>query len=158
MSPSLWVRLADAVPTIRYVKAEGTPQGTTLTETLRQSAGKLAVFCGWGGLGMLDALERGAAGSMPAPNFTRVFAEVQRLYEDGRQDDASNLFHQNLPFILWAMQSVDFSVRSAKEEPRRRGIFTSAYQRQPAVALDEISLRQLDRWIDDRLAAGVRRS
>src|SRR5829696_1020969 len=151
MGPALWARLAEAVPTIQYVKAEGTPQGATLTETIRQSDGKLAVFCGWGGLGMLDAMERGAAGSMPAPNFTRVFAEVQFLYKSGRVDDASNLFHRELPFILWAMQSLDFSVKSAKEELRRRGIFRTALQRQPAVGLDEIALGQLDRWIDARL-------
>jgi 4-hydroxy-tetrahydrodipicolinate synthase len=151
MGPALWVRLAEAVPTIRYVKAEGTPQGITLSETIRQSEGRLAVFCGWGGLGMLDAMERGAAGSMPAPNFTRVFADVQRHYEDGRTTEASNLFDRELPFILWAMQSVDFSVKSAKEELRRRGIFHSAHQRQPAVGLDEMSLRQLSRLIDARL-------
>ena len=102
-------------------------------KSFHEVRGKLAVFCGWGGLGMLDAMERGAAGSMPAPNFTRVFAEVQFLYESGRVDDASNLFHRELPFILWAMQSLDFSVKSAKEELRRRGIFRTALQRQPAV-------------------------
>lgn len=152
MGPPLWTRLADAVPTIRYVKAEGTPQGVTLSETVRQSAGRLEVFCGWGGLGMLDALERGAAGSMPAPNFTRVFADVQSHYEQGRIGDASNLFQRELPFILWTMQSIDFSVRSAKEELRRRGILATARQRQPAIPLDEVSLRQLERWIDRRLA------
>jgi 4-hydroxy-tetrahydrodipicolinate synthase len=152
MGPALWSKLAAAVPNIKYVKAEGTPQGATLTETLGQSEGRLAVFCGWGGLGMLDAMERGAAGSMPAPNFTQVFAEVQRLYEDGQIDGASDLFHSELPFILWAMQSLDFSVKSAKEELKRRGIFNTALQRQPAITLDEIALGQLTRWINARLA------
>jgi dihydrodipicolinate synthase/N-acetylneuraminate lyase len=145
------------VPTIRYVKAEGTPQGATLSETLRQGDGRLDVFCGWGGLGMLDAMQRGAAGSMPAPNFTRIFAEVQRLYELGRHDDASNLFHLELPFILWAMQSLDFSVKSAKEELRRLGILATSHQRQPAVALDVVSQLQLNRWIEARLASETTR-
>jgi len=153
MGPPLWARLAAAVPTIRYVKAEGTPQGMTLTETLRQSGGALAVFCGWGGLGMLDALERGAAGSMPAPNFTHLFAEVQRQYEAGDPAGAADRFHRGLPFVLWTMQSIDFSVRAAKEELRRRGIIASAHQRQPALALDGVSLGQLARWLDDKLAA-----
>jgi 2-keto-3-deoxy-L-arabinonate dehydratase len=151
MGPALWTRLAEAVPTIRYVKAEGTPQGVTLTETIRQSGGKLEVFCGWGGMGMLDAMRRGAAGSMPAPNFTRIFADVQRLHEEGRTGDAGNLFHGELPFILWTTQSVDYSVASAKEELRRRGIFSSATVRQPAVALDDESRQQLNEWIDARL-------
>lgn len=154
MSPALWARLAETVPTIRYVKAEGTPQGPTLSQTLELSAGKLAVFCGWGGLGMLDALERGAAGSMPAPNTTRLFAEVQRLHESGDIAGAAARFQAELPFLLWTMQAVDYSVRAAKEELVRRGVFRTAHQRQPAATLDDVSLRQLERWLDVRAATG----
>ncbi|MEA2512331.1 MAG: 2-keto-3-deoxy-L-arabinonate dehydratase [Thermomicrobiales bacterium] len=147
MGPALWARLSAEVPTIRYVKVEGTPQGTTISEAIRQSDGRLAVFCGWGGLGMIDALERGCAGSMPAPNFTRVFAEIQGQYEAGDVAGAEGAFAGELPFLLWAMQSVDYSVATAKEAFRRRGIFTSAHQRQPAAGLDEVSRGQLDRWL-----------
>ena len=152
MSPVLWASLARDVETIRYVKAEGTPQGKTLSDTLEQGEGRLAVFCGWGGLGMIDAMGRGAAGSMPAPNFTRLFAEVQSLYEAGEHAAAAERFATELPFVLWAMQSIDFSVAAAKRELHRRGVFTTANLRQPAVALDEISLAQLDAFIDARLA------
>lgn len=151
MSPGLWVRLAETVPTIRYVKAEGTPQGPTLSQTREMGGGKLAVFCGWGGLGMLDALERGAVGSMPAPNTTRLFAEVQRLFEAGDVAGATARFNAELPFLLWTMQSVDYSVRAAKEELVRRGIFRTAHQRQPAATLDTVSLGQLSRWLDARV-------
>jgi 4-hydroxy-tetrahydrodipicolinate synthase len=146
--------MAEAIPTLRYVKVEGTPQGTTISETLRLAGDRLAVFCGWGGLGIIDALERGAAGSMPAPNFTRLFAEIQTRYDAGDQAGASRCFQAELPFVLWAMQSIDHSVASAKEELRRRGIFTSAQQRQPAAGLDEIARGQLGRFLDGRLASG----
>jgi 2-keto-3-deoxy-L-arabinonate dehydratase len=148
MSPTLWAKLAEAVPTIRYVKTEGMPQGRTISDTIRLSSGRLGVFCGWGGLGAIDAFERGAVGSMPAPNFTRLLAEIQRLFEEKRADEAEARFKDALPYVLWAMQSIDFSVASAKNELVRRGVFGSAYQRQPAVALDDISLNQLERWID----------
>jgi 4-hydroxy-tetrahydrodipicolinate synthase len=151
MNPAFWVRLVDAAPNIRYVKAEGTPQGVTLSETIRQSEGRLSVFCGWGGLGLLDALERGAAGSMPAMNFTRLFRDVQECYESGSITEAVNLFHRELPYIVWTMQSVDFSVKAAKEELRRRGVIESSHVRQPAAALDAISLGQLERWIAPRV-------
>lgn len=154
MGPALWARLAQAVSTIQYVKAEGTPQGVTLTQTIEQSDGKLAVFCGWGGLGMMDAMERGSAGSMPAANFTRIFADVQRIYEEGNPGEAAARFHAELPFILWAMQSIDFSVRASKEEMRQRGIIKSSHQRQPFGVLDDASNRQLQAFIDARLAAG----
>ena len=152
MSPALWARMAEHVPLLRYVKVEGTPQGTTISETLRLTDGRLAVFCGWGGLGILDALERGAAGSMPAPNFTRLFAEIQTRYEARDGAGAAKLFRAELPFVLWAMQSIDHSVASAKEDLRRRGVFASAHQRQPAARLDGIARGQLARFLDQRLA------
>ena len=83
MSPALWARMAEATPGLRYIKAEGTPQGPTISETLRLCGDRVGVFCGWGGLSLLDALERGAIGNMPAPNFTRFFADVQRLLGGG---------------------------------------------------------------------------
>lgn len=153
MGPALWARLAAEAPAIRYVKAEGTPQGGTLSATIAQSGGALAVFCGWGGLGMLDALERGAAGSMPAPNFTRVFVEVQSIWEAGDVASATDRFHAELPFILWTMQSVDYSVRAAKEELVRRGVFRTARQRQPFAELDGVSLGQLERWLTARVGS-----
>src|ERR687893_1089124 len=88
MAPALWARMAEATPGLRYIKAEGTPQGPTISETLRLCGDRVGVFCGWGGLSLLDALERGAIGNMPAPNFTRFFADVQRFWEAGERERA----------------------------------------------------------------------
>ena len=151
MSPVLWARLAGEMPNLRYVKVEGMPQSTTISDSLRLAAGRLAVFCGWGGLGILDALERGAAGSMPAPNFTRLFADIQTRYETGDLAGAAAIFAAELPFLLWTMQSIDHSVAAAKGELRRRGIFASAHQRQPAARLDSIARAQLARFVDARV-------
>ena len=160
MAPPLWARMAKAIPTLAAVKVEGTPQGATISETRHlaiapagsRGDGRLAVFCGWGGLGILDALERGAAGSMPAPNFTRLFAEIQTRWEAADEAGAAARFQAELPFLLWTMQSVDHSVAAAKEELRRRGVVASAHQRRPAVALDEIARGQLARFLDARPA------
>src|ERR687897_3559852 len=132
MSPALWARMAEATPGLRYVKAEGTPQGPTISEALRLCGDRVGVFCGWGGLSLLDALERGAVGNMPAPNFTRFYADVQRLWEAGDRAVAEDLFERGVPFAMWTMQSIDHSVTAAKEELRRRGIIGSARLRQPA--------------------------
>ena len=152
MSPALWARMADATPGLRYIKAEGTPQGPTISETLRLCGNRVGVFCGWGGLSLLDALERGAAGNMPAPNFTRFFADVQRLWESDDRERAEQLFDRGVPFAMWTMQSIDHSVTAAKVELHRRGVIASARLRQPALALDDIARGQLARFIDRRLA------
>jgi 4-hydroxy-tetrahydrodipicolinate synthase len=152
MAPPLWARMAEAIPGLRYIKAEGTPQGMSISETLRLCGDRVAVFCGWGGLSLLDALERGAVGSMPAPNFTRYFADVQRLWEAGDQNQAEELFDRGVPFAMWTMQTIDHSVTAAKVELQRRGVIASSRLRQPALELDSIALGQLSRFVDRRLA------
>src|SRR5918993_1414859 len=151
MLPALWARMARNISGFRYVKAEGTPQGPTISETVRLCGEQVAVFCGWGGLSLLDGLERGAVGNMPAPNFTRFFADVQRLWEEGDRVRAEELFDRGVPFVMWTMQSIDHSVTSAKIELHRRGVIASARLRQPALALDDIAHGQLARFVDRRL-------
>ena len=152
MSPALWARMAETISGFRYVKAEGTPQGPTISETVRLCGEQVAVFCGWGGLSLLDGLERGAVGNMPAPNFTRFFADVQRLWEAGDREQAERLFERGVPFAMWTMQTIDHSVTSAKVELHRRGIIASPRLRQPALTLDDVALAQLARFLDRRLA------
>lgn len=147
MTAQLWATLADRAPEIQYVKAEGTPQGPTLTAAMEQSGGKLSVFCGWGGLGMLDAMERGAAGSMPAPNFTRLYTDIQRLWERGDIAMATDKFNAALPFLLWSMQTLDYSVITAKTALHRLGVLADTTLRQPAATLDPVLAGQLDRFI-----------
>jgi len=151
MGPALWAKLAAEATLIQYVKVEGTPQGPALSGAIAASAGRLAVFCGWGGLSILDALERGAVGSMPAPNVTRLFAEIQDRFAAGDIATAEAAFAAELPFLLWSMQTVDHSVLAAKEELRRRGVIATSHRRQPALALDDVALGQLGRFLDARL-------
>jgi 2-keto-3-deoxy-L-arabinonate dehydratase len=152
MSPALWARMAEATPGLRYVKAEGSPQGPTISATVRLCGVQVSVFCGWGGLSLLDGLERGAVGNMPAPNFTRLFADVQRLWESGDREQAERLFERGVPFAMWTMQTIDHSVTAAKVELHRRGIIASARIRQPALNLDDVAQGQLARFLDRRLA------
>jgi 2-keto-3-deoxy-L-arabinonate dehydratase len=151
MAPSLWVRIAEATAGLRYIKAEGTPQGPTISEALRLCGERVGVFCGWGGLSLLDALERGAIGNMPAPHFTRFFADVLRRWEAGDREHAEQLFDRGVPFVMWSMQSIDHSVTAAKVELHCRGVIASPHLRQPALPLDEIAFGQLSRFIDRRI-------
>jgi len=152
MAPALWARIAEATAGLRYIKAEGTPQGPTISEALRLCGDRVGVFCGWGGLSLLDALERGAIGNMPAPNFTRFFADVQRFWETSDREHAEQLFDRGVPYVMWSMQSIDHSVTAAKVELHRGGVIASPRLRQPALTLDEIAHSQLSRFIDRRLA------
>ncbi len=88
-----------------------------------------------------------------ALGLTRYFDEIQTFWEAGDHAAAEARFQSELPFVLWAMQSLDFSVATAKEELRRRGVIANARQLAPSSALDSISQAQLARFIDQRLAS-----
>ncbi len=151
MTPAFWAQLAEDASLIQYVKVEGNPQGPPISGAIAASTGKLAIFCGWGGLSIIDALERGAVGSMPAPNVTRLFSDIQSRFLAGDVAEAERLFAAELPFLLWSMQTVDHSVFAAKEELRRRGVIATNHRRQPALELDQIAVGQLGRFLDARL-------
>ncbi|MEZ4531896.1 MAG: dihydrodipicolinate synthase family protein [Thermomicrobiales bacterium] len=151
MSPALWVQIHRQAKNVCYVKAEGTPQGATISAALAESDGQLRVFCGWGGLGILDALERGAVGSMPAANFTSVFARIHAAWDSGNRTAAVDLLNGALPYSVWAMQSLDHSVTAAKRELKRRGVIANDRLRQPTTPLDSVGVAQLEQWIDSIL-------
>jgi 4-hydroxy-tetrahydrodipicolinate synthase len=140
MSAPFLVGIHQQHPTISHVKLEGTPAGPKTSDLLALSSGSLDVLAGWGGLSFWDGLERGACGCMPAPNFGPALARVYDLYTSGAKGQAWAAFNAVVPFITWSMQSVDLSVWTAKESYRRRGIFQSAYQRDP-VALPDAVMR-----------------
>jgi 2-keto-3-deoxy-L-arabinonate dehydratase len=150
MSAALWERMAAAIPAMQYVKIEGTPQGHVISETIARCGDRLGVFCGWGGLSILDALERGSVGSMPAANFTREFAAIQQRWEADDRESAEEIFDAVAPFVMWSMQSIDFSVATTKEEFRRLELIASNHQRGPAFRLDEVARGQLARFLDRR--------
>lgn len=158
MNPALWIEIAQQAKNQISIKAEGTPQGETISATLAQSDGRLQVFCGWGGLGIIDVLERGSIGSMPAVNFTGVFSRIHAHWNAGDRETANQVLDDALPFAVWAMQSLDHSVTSAKRDLKRRGIFPNERLRQPFSVLDEIGSAQLDRWIDAVLAKSMDQS
>lgn len=145
--PNVWQALAEAVPALVALKLEGVPQGPAITAARTIGDGRLRIYSGWGGVGILDALERGADGTMPAPNFTRFFADLYDLWESGRREEAAMRYSAALPFLVWTMQSIDYSVAAAKEELVRLGVIASAIQRAPTIALDGVARFQLQRFL-----------
>ena len=54
-------------------------------EALREQSGdRLAMLVGWGGIGFIEALERGAVGCMPGADAIGPMAQVYERYMAGR--------------------------------------------------------------------------
>jgi len=82
------VELADAVPSIRYVKEETMPSGHRISELLAAAGNRLdGVFGGSGGRCLVDELQRGACGLMSGCHL--VDAQV-KVYEISKNKKNKN--------------------------------------------------------------------
>jgi 4-hydroxy-tetrahydrodipicolinate synthase len=134
--------LARAVDGIRYVKEETQPSGHRITALASEAGDRVhAVFGGAGARYVIDELQRGATGTMPACEVTEVHVQMLARYSRGDIGGARDLFERTLPLL--SMQAV-FRWRLTKAVLLRRGLIASDHVRAPGPALDPWDQRELD--------------
>jgi 4-hydroxy-tetrahydrodipicolinate synthase len=135
-------QLAHEVPGIRYVKEEAAPSGQRITRLSELAGGSLdAVFGGAGARYVIDELVRGARGTMPACEVTELHVRMLAAFDEGREQDARDLFERTLPLL--SMQA-NFRWRLTKAVLQRRGLIDSTYVRAPGPELDRYDRLELD--------------
>ena len=141
------VALLRAVPGLAYVKEENLPGGQRITTILREAPDTLrGVFGGAGGRYIIDELQRGAVGAMPACELTELHVALFEAFQRGDTAAARELYRRSLPLLTF--QSV-FRMNMTKEILQRRGIISSARVRVGAVALDEHDQAELGTLLDE---------
>jgi 4-hydroxy-tetrahydrodipicolinate synthase len=139
--PDVIKKLMDEVPQIAYVKEETAPGGQRITKLLSDPPAALqGVFGGAGGRYIMDELNRGAIGAMPACEVTELHVRIFDTYQSGDVDGARALYNRSLPLLTF--QAV-FRMDMTKEVLKRRGIIGSAHVRVGSVALDELDQAEL---------------
>lgn len=147
MPPAFLIELARRAPNIRYVKIEGLSAGRSISVVVEALGPGFGVLCGWGGLGLLDALRRGACGCMPGADFAPALVAVYEAFEGGQVEQAQNLFDRLLPLLSFAAQSLDRFVIIAKTILARQGIITTSTLREPFAPLDDIEHAEMERLL-----------
>jgi 4-hydroxy-tetrahydrodipicolinate synthase len=129
---------------IRYVKEEVTPSGQRMTALLGAAGEAIwGVFGGQNGLWMLNELDRGSCGNMPAAGLVDVHVRIYELHREGRRDDAERLHARLLPLLVLGSQH---GVAFAKELLWRRDVIRTKMVRDPqAPPLDQHDLADLER-------------
>lgn len=140
-----------AVKAIRYVKEEAMPCGQRIAALLNCSelAGARhfgGVLGGAGARYLLDELERGAIGTMPACELTDIHVAMVRAWRAGDRTRARQLYNRSLPLLNF--QAV-FRWAMTKEVLRRRGIIDSAHVRAPGPRLDAQDQAELGIMLDE---------
>lgn len=130
-------QLFDEIESFEAIKVEVAPAGAKYSAVLAATGGRIHVSCGWGLGQMIEALDRGVqAFTTTAVNlpFVRVFD----LYEQGRREEARDLFDRLAPFLIWCQQHIDISIHFLKQYCVAVGVFATNAVREPIHAYDEI--------------------
>ena len=148
MPTQFLARLAGELPAVRYFKIETPNAPWKIAQLLRAAEGAVdGVFGGMNGATLMQELDLGACGTMPAASLPDVFARVCRLHREGRRAEAVALYDRHLPLI-------DFEARLAgrnttKELLALGGVIALAHVREPGpVRLDETARAALLRLVE----------
>lgn len=146
LSAGVIAQMADQCPNIRYVKLEAQP-AWPLMEALKDQVGdRLKMLVGWGGIGFIEALERGAVGCMPGADAIAPMKQVYERYVAGDIDGARAIYAAILPVLTAKGGNLQSFIQSAKHLLVRAGAIEHATVRQPVTPIDDQSLRELDTW------------
>ena len=137
------MQMAKANPQFAYVKEEVAPVAHRIREYASSGVMK-GIFSGSAGRNLLDELSHGAAGTMPACQFTDVSVQVYNLAAQGEIPEARAIFEKLLPMInLEEIYGLPFM----KEVLVRRSVFKTAKLRGVAGGgLDDLDRRELEEW------------
>lgn len=109
--------------------------------------GEMVIFNGRGGLELPDNLLAGCAGMIPAPDCADLQIALFRAYEAGDMAAVERLYARALPYIVFAMQSLDVAIFYGKRMfARRAGIDNAGGYRVPQLKAEPFFDVALERW------------
>jgi 4-hydroxy-tetrahydrodipicolinate synthase len=143
LSNATLLELNRRCPNIRLLKAEG----PAISVGELTANGTMAVFGGRNGLELVSTLRAGAAGNVPAPEFTRELVRVYALATSGKPGDldrARELHSRVLPAIVLVNHNLLTQVGLGKRVLARRMGLGEVFDRAPAQVPSSFALKELD--------------
>jgi dihydrodipicolinate synthase/N-acetylneuraminate lyase len=148
ISPDVFLKLYDSLPNAEFIKVETQPPGRYVSQLIDGSQGRLKSLVGYAGVQMPDVLSRGAVGIQPGCSFAEIYIELWKLWQVDKT--AFLVLHNKLlPYISYWMQSVELIIKAEKVILKQRGIIASDYCRNPAYALDQHELNQINQFMTE---------
>ena len=142
--------ILEAHPSIVMVKHEDWPGLQKITD-LRQAESdgrrRTSILCGNAGVFLTEEMQRGADGAMTGFPYPEMMIGVCRLSDQGRFDDAQDLFDAYLPLMRYEQQPV-LGLAVRKYILMRRGAIASAAQRRPGASLSKIATVEVEKLIE----------
>lgn len=147
LNANAMAELATGNESLTYIKEETLPSGPAITSLLATDSPHLkAVFGGGGARYIIDELDRGALGAMPAVELTDLHVAIWDAHKCGDHPRARELYRLSLPLLV--SQAV-YRMRFTKYLLKKRGIADALHVRAPLPELDEFTQRDIDLMLSD---------
>ncbi|WP_405398686.1 dihydrodipicolinate synthase family protein [Maribacter sp. Asnod2-G09] len=142
------LEIVSSNPSITYIKEETLPSGPRITSLLKNSIPHLiGIFGGGGARYIIDELNRGAIGALPAAEITDLHVALFKSYKNGDYDTARRLYRLSLPLLT---AQVIYRTRLTKYVLYKRGIITNMqHVRAPITKLEEQAMKDINNMLED---------
>ena len=108
-----------------------------IVEILESTNGNVQVLEGWGGMYLLEGIEAGICGAMPALGVADVLQQVFDLAVDGDRTAAMDRFEQVLPYLVFSLQNMELLLQMEKKLLVRRSLLRHDTVRQATLTPDK---------------------
>ena len=123
------------MPAIRYVKEEGVPSGPKISALVEHVGKEFAGVIGGGGARyLIEELDRGVIGTMPAIELLDLPVALLAAYAAGKRDRAVEIYERSLPLLLI---QAPYRMRMTKLILKHRGIIADDTCREPLPSMDD---------------------
>ncbi|MBW6480965.1 MAG: dihydrodipicolinate synthase family protein [Bacteroidales bacterium] len=144
---SLIIDLFEQVEIFRCLKIEVIPAGIKYSRMLDLTNGCLHVSGGWAVTQMIEGLMRGVHAFMPT-GMHWIYTEIYNLWEKGKKEKATLLFHKILPVLAFSNQHLDISIHFFKQLLNKQGIYATSNVREPILPFDFVHQQISEKLID----------
>ena len=139
--------LVEANPAITYTKEETLPSGPVITALRAKAIPQLKGVLGGGGARcIIDELNRGALGALPAVELTDLHVAIYEAHTAGDFERARELYRYSLPLLGCQMI---YRMRLTKYVLKQRGITDRLSVRAPLPEIDEFTRQDIDTMVED---------
>jgi len=126
MTCEWFLKLTERVPTVKYIKEETTHNNGKLRELVRAVGDRITIF--GPGYHYPAELGWGARGVMPSCVAPRTRSRIFELWEEGRKEEARELWNRMLPVYFWQVNS-GYHIEAGKHYLVEMGVFAAAFTR-----------------------------
>jgi 4-hydroxy-tetrahydrodipicolinate synthase len=145
VGPGVVSELLERTPNLVALKLE--VGADALVPWVQEFDGRLRVFCGNGGMYLIDCLRLGAAGIAPGVDIVDLLVEIHDLWRQARHDDAWQRMCRVLPMLAFQMQTIEHYNATAKYVLRKRGVVHCDRLRGPAQQLGPVGRQITDGYL-----------